>query len=59
MFLKFLDWAVVRFIMDGVIQLCAGKCFKKKIIIGHNYYVKWTDGFKYLAQVLKKGSKFS
>lgn len=53
-----LDWTVVHFIDDSIIQLCPGKSFKKKIIIGHNYYVKWKDGYKYLAVVLNRGSKF-
>lgn len=53
-----LDWVVVRFIDDHVIQLCPEKTLKKKVIIGNNYYVKWEDGYKYLAVVLKRGSKF-
>jgi len=53
-----LDWIVVRFVDDTVIQLCPEKNFKQKIIIGQNYYVKWKDGYKYLAEVLKRGSKF-
>jgi len=53
-----LDWVVVRFVDDNIIQLCAEKSFKKKISIGQKYYVKWKDGYKYLAEVLKTGSKF-
>lgn len=56
-FNNYLDWVLVRFIQDGIIKLCPGKSLKKKIIIGHNYYVKWEDGYKYLAIALKRGSK--
>ncbi|KAL5238907.1 hypothetical protein ACI65C_006317 [Semiaphis heraclei] len=51
------DWVVVRFVDDNIIQLCAEKSFKKKIIIGQKYHVKWKDGYKYLAEVLKTGTK--
>lgn len=54
----YLDWVAVQFIDDKIFQLCPAKSIKKKIVIGNNYFVKYKDGFKYLAVILKKGSKF-
>lgn len=52
-----LDWIVVRFIDDNIIKLYPGKSLKKKIDIGQQEYVKWDDGLKYLAVIIKKGSE--
>lgn len=40
------------------VVLMSKQKYKKKIIIGNDYYVKWRDGYKYLAKVIQIGGKF-
>jgi len=50
------DWLAVRFKDDNVLYMCPNTNITAKI--GSYIKIKWMDGYKYKAKLLKKGSKF-
>lgn len=58
-FLQQLEWIGVQFKDDGIFYMCPITPILKSKKIGTYKMIKWSDGFKYKAKLLKRGSKYT
>lgn len=51
------EWLAVRYKQDNILFMCPN-VNSQVLNIGSYSMIKWNDGYKYKAKILKKGSKY-